>query len=173
MNQKILSLVLLLVAIGCTTNPPSGRIEDARSAFSAYIVDFWTHRDTSAIGRAFSPEIVYHYNGQTQKADYASHFRALRGFGRAFPDLIGAIDVFTFDGTFGAAVTSWTGTHLDTLSGVQATGMHAIPPTGQKISWPVNYVFRMQNNRIAELWEVWDEGNVYLRLWNAVPRPKS
>ena len=170
MKKKIVFLLALLASTGCSSITPVVGTEDARSAFSAYIIDFWIHRDSTAIERSMSPDMVYHLNGQIRKGDYASHRRSLRGFGGAFPDLAATIDVFTFDGTYGAAVTSWTGTHMGSLRGRPVTGMRELTPTGQKVSWPVIYVFRMDKNRIAELWEVWDEGNFCFQLVSAIPK---
>jgi predicted alpha/beta superfamily hydrolase/predicted ester cyclase len=143
----------------------------ARAALSAYIVDFWTKRDPIALGRAFSPKMIYHYNGETVPGTPKDHLAGLREFGGAFPDLVGTIDRFTFSDGIGAAVTSWTGTHLGELAGIGATGMKPIPPTGRKVSWTVNYVFRVENGKIVELWEAWDEANIYLKLCQPDAKP--
>jgi predicted ester cyclase len=94
----------------------------------------------------------------------ADHLKYLSEFRRAFPDLVGTVDQFTFADGIGAAVTTWSGTHSGELAGIAATGNKPILPTGRKLSWLVNYVFRIEGGKIIELWEAWDEANTYLKL---------
>ena len=171
MKQITFACIIILLLAGCSQHESDENIQKARSALSAYVIDFWVHRDTTAIARAITPNLVYHYEGQIVPGDYPSHVQALRNYGGAFPDLNATIDVFTFDGEFGAAVTSWSGTQLGIFPANRSTGMNAIPPTGKKVSWPVHYIFRMEGDRIAELWEAWDEGGVSVQLINAASQP--
>jgi len=128
----------------------------ARAALEAYVLDFWINKDTSAISRALTEDMVYHYLGNTGTSKYSSHIKSLKGFGGAFPDLRATIDVFVVKDEMGAAVTTWEGTQTGKLAG--------FPPSGRKVLWTVTYVFRMQDDRIAELWEDWNEGGVYYYL---------
>ena len=177
--MKSLYLFVIVTAIfmtGCkaySPNAASQREQPARAALSAYVTDFWTNRDTLAITQAVHPAIQFHYNGRTRTADYQSHRNSLRGFGGVFPDLSATIDVFTFDGKYGAAVTTWSGTYKDSLSGIPANNMREVPSTGLKFSWQVQYVFRMEEGRIIELWEAWDEGGLFTRIMRATTKQKS
>jgi len=151
----MLSLLILVTGFGCARQP----INDpglASAALEEYVVNFWIKRDTSALGRALAPTMVYHYNGRIIAGDPAAHLKALRSFGGAFPDLTATVDVFTVSGDVGAAVTSWSGTHTGVLC--------QTPGSGKKVSWVVNYVFRISGGRIVELWEAWDEGGTYRPL---------
>lgn len=150
-------LCFLVVAAGCgcawkqTSDPGL-----ARAALDEYVINFWIKRDASALGRALAPTMIYHYNGRIIAGDSAAHLKARQSFGGAFPDLTATVDVFMVSGDVGAAVTSWSGTHTGVLC--------QTPGSGKKVSWVVNYVFRISGGRIVELWEAWDEGGTFHQL---------
>lgn len=150
-----LGILVTATTCGCARQPASDP-EAARAALDEYVLNFWVRRDTTALGRALAPNMVYHYNGKVIAGDPPSHLRALRNFGEGFPDLAATVDVFTVSGSIGAAVTSWSGTHTGVLC--------QTPGSGKKANWVVNYVFRVQAGRIVELWEAWDEGGTYRPL---------
>ena len=137
--------------------------EQARTAFEAYL-EFWNKHDATALARAFSPDLIYHYNGTVVGGTPADHLAALKEFGGGFPDLVGRIDHFAFTDGIGAASTTWIGTHTGPLSVIPATGGKPVPPTGRKVTMSTNYLFRVEAGRIVELWETWDEGGTYQKL---------
>jgi predicted ester cyclase len=151
----LLNFLIVVTGCGCARQPTNDP-GLARAALDEYVVNFWIKRDTSALGRALAPTMVYHYNGRIIAGDPAAHLRALQSFGGAFPDLRATVDVLTVSGDVGAAVTSWSGTHTGVLC--------QTPGSGKKVSWVVNYVFRISGGRIVELWEAWDEGGTYRSL---------
>jgi predicted ester cyclase len=157
MRTLVAVTCLVTLAAGCgrarDVSPDSGA---ARAALDRYVIDFWVKRDQAALGRALSESMVYHYNGRVIPGDPEAHRKALASFGGAFPDLAATVDVFTMHGDLGAAVTTWTGTHTG--------GLCQTPGTGTKASWVVNYVFRVADGRIVELWEAWDEGGTHRKL---------
>ena len=78
MNRRLIALAVLITAIpmlGCGRNDAartdarqsavSQDVAQAKAALTAYIVDFWTRGDTTALARALSPKMVYNYNGGT------------------------------------------------------------------------------------------------------------
>jgi len=140
----------------------------ARAALEAYL-EFWNKHDASALARAFSPDLIYHYNGTVIGGTPADHLAALKEFGGGFPDLVGRIDHFAFTDGIGAVSTTWTGTHRGPLTGIPATGGKPVPPTGRKVTMSTNYVFRVEGGRIVELWETWDEGGIYQQLLQPTP----
>jgi len=142
--------------------------EEARAAFEAYL-EFWNKHDANALARAFSPDLIYHYNGTIIPAAPQDHLAALKEFGDALPDLVGRIDHFAFTDGIGAASTTWIGTHQGTLSGIPATGGQPVPPTGRKVTIATNYLFRVESGRIVELWETWNEGGIYQQLLQPEP----
>ena len=152
-------LCLFVLSASCTTekgSKPSTAEGNARKAIEAYVVDFWINRDTTALSKALTKDMVYHYLGKINPGDPSFHKNALREFGSAFPDMKVKIDLLIVNGDMGAAFTSWEGTQNGTLYG--------IPPSGRKVSWTVSYFFRMRGNLIAELWEDWNEGGTYYFL---------
>lgn len=167
-HAQLWAVVVALVAMGCASSQPSpsaalastGGMKAAptpataaRSAFDQYVRAFWSEGDTTALLRGISPTMIYHYNGRPGSADPQGHQRSLRTFRKLFPDLTAVIDVYTDSGEYGAAVTTWTGTYQGPVC--------RKPIAGQQVSWSVNYVFRVADSRIVELWETWDEGGFY------------
>lgn len=159
-------LLALLLATGCTAqlSPAAGDAAapstaasetPARAAFDQYVQDFWSEGDPAAIERAVSPTMTYHYNGMTAEVDHERHRGALREFRAQFPDLQAVTDAYTENGGYGAAATTWTGSYSGTICGKQAA---------EPFTWSVNYVFRMEGDRIVELWETWDEGGLLGKL---------
>jgi len=167
-HAQLWAVVIALIATGCASHRPSpsaalaptGGMEAApapatvtRAAFDQYVRAFWSEGDTTALLRGISPTMIYHYNGRPGAADPQGHLRSLRVFRKLFPDLTAVIDVYTDSGEHGAAATTWTGTYQGPIC--------RKPIGGQQVSWSVNYVFRVADGRIVELWETWDEGGFY------------
>lgn len=128
-----------------------------RAAYDAYVHDFWSEGDAGAAERALSPTLVYHYNGNVVPNDLQTHKDALRRFRAEVPDLKAVTDVYTGSGAYGAAATTWTGTYAGEVCG----------KPGEKpvdLSWAVNYLFRVEQGLIVELWETWDEAPLYRQL---------
>ena len=120
--------------------------------------------DEAAFARAVSPTMVSHYNGTIIPAAPQDHLAVLRECGGARPAPLGRIDHFVAADGIGAAVTSWTGALQGDLAGNAATGGRPVAPTGRKLSWGGNYVFRIEAGKIVELWETWDEGGTDQKL---------
>jgi len=161
MRSVLAALGVALLATTCAAQAEqAAESMSARAILDEYVIHFWAERDTTALGRALAPDMIYHYNGKVVPGDPSSHQKYLRSFGGAFADLSASVDVFTVSGDLGAAVTTWTGTH-------QGEYCHA-PGTGTRLTWSVNYVFRVSGGRIVELWEAWDEGGTY-RLMGVDP----
>ena len=161
--RRLAPLVLPLLLAACAPDA-----WHAESAFDAYL-EFWNKHDATALARAFSPNLIYHYNGAVVGGTPQDHLAAYKEFGGGFPDLVGRIDRFAFTDGIGAASTTWIGTHRGQLSGIPATGGKPVPPTGRKVTMSTNYLFRVEAGRIVELWETWDEGGVYQQLLQPEP----
>lgn len=169
--------LFLFALVGCASRAPTvdpapvpaeaddGSAAATRAAFEAYLFPFWSQGDTTALARALSPTMVYHYNGMRATATAEDHLRALEGFRGIFPDLEAEIDVYTGSGEYGAAATTWRGSFQGSLCGTQGTG--------QRASWSVNYVFRMEDGRIVELWETWNESGLPEKLGIPVDQCKK
>jgi predicted ester cyclase len=95
--------------MGCTTDKgsKSSTTENyARKALEAYVIDFCINRDVTALSKAPTEDMVYHYLGKFNSGDPASHQTALREFGSAFPDMKAKIDLLIVEGNMGAAFTT-------------------------------------------------------------------
>ena len=157
------AVLLAVLVAGCAQRAPepaaaASTAEAAtRAAYDTYVGAFWSKGDAAAANRALSPDMVYHYNGSVVPGDLSTHKEALRRFRAEIPDLAATTDFYVGDGDSGAAATTWTGTYAGEVCG---------KPTAKPLAlkWAVNYVFRVQQGRIVELWETWDEAPLYRTL---------
>ena len=142
-----------------SANPAPAVPADAaatRAAFEAYLIAFWSEGDTTALARALAPTMTYHYNGERATATAEDHLQSLQAWRGFFPDLTAELDVYTGEGAYGAASTTWRGGFEGSLCGAQGTG--------QRASWSVNYVFRVEDGRIVEMWETWNQDGLLQKL---------
>jgi predicted ester cyclase len=148
-----ISTVACLAICACgqpTEAPPAGdeARAAARQAIERYVVDFWSKGDSTAIDGVLADTMVVHFNGAMFGNGLAANRQSF-SFRSHFDGLTGTIDAFTFDGDIGAVATTWTGTYLG--------GICDTPGTGARSTWVVNYLFRMSEGRIVELWEAYDQ----------------
>lgn len=85
-----------------------------------------------------------------------------QGLWEAFPDLRITIEDIVGEGETVAWRLSVTGTHEAEFRGVA--------PTGQKVAFTAQYVFRFRNGKIVERWTNLDRLGVLIQL-GAVPAP--
>ncbi len=105
--------------------------------------------------QALAPSYVGHVNGQTIPSREAG-----KGFVTAllsaFPDIHYSIEDSLQVGDRAAVRWSATATHTGELFG--------LAPTQKKVSMIGITIFRVENGRVAELWDVWDEAGLMKQL---------
>jgi steroid delta-isomerase-like uncharacterized protein len=81
-----------------------------------------------------------------------------------FPDAYWHIDDVIAEND--QVVVRWhgTGTHRNDLQG--------IPPTGNSVNVPGTWIFRLENGKVAESWDIWDT-LVMLQQIGVVPAPEA
>jgi predicted ester cyclase len=88
----------------------------------------------------------------------------------AFPDLHFEVHEAIGEGDLVATRSTMTGTHLGRL----ALGpLAALPPTGKKIAVPHMHFFRYRNERLIDMWHVWDVPALMRQLGVPAPEVKA
>ena len=115
----------------------------------------YNEHDVSLWERAMAPTYVGHVNGQTIPSREIG-----RGFVEAiltaFPDIRYSIDDSLNEGGRVAVRWSAVATHTGDLLGMA--------PTGKSVSIIGMTIFRVENDQIVELWDVWDEAGLLRQL---------
>jgi ketosteroid isomerase-like protein len=127
-----------------------------------YLVDFACNGDFKALRRSTSNDMVYNYMGVSWVETWADAIAYYPVYANAFPNMNNAIDVFVFDGEYCAVATTGTGHFTGVFQewgwpkGFQGNGAAMRAYEGS-----INYVFRIKNGKIVELWETWNEERFY------------
>jgi predicted ester cyclase len=108
----------------------------------------------------FAPQVLWHalYHSnqpvfisdpQTEKAAYARHKSLWGNWSESIDEMIAEDN---------RVMVRWTfrGIHQGTYLG--------IPPTHTPVTFPGIYLFRIQDNRIAEVWNLWDQVSEWQQL---------
>ena len=134
-----------------------------------FITDYteavWNQHSVPAMNRFYSRGYVHHDVSRPDVRDLDGYKAWGADLMQGLPDLHVAIDdVIADDG--GKAVKRWTatGTHSGTLAG--------IPPTGKKVRFSGVSVYRMEGDRVAESWYVYDLMGLLQQL-GVLPAPAA
>ena len=138
--------LLLLVAASCSFDQTP--LEEKNKELVIRLTeDFWNAKDITAADQFYSPDLVTHSPYAPDGNIDSFKKQSIEDFA-AFPDLHIAIDDLVAEGD--KVVKFWTlhGTHKQEWIGIPATGKKVVV-TGMEI-------FRFENEKIAETWEIMD-----------------
>lgn len=93
-------------------------------------------------------EVTFHYGGTTRQTDGGALRELVDGYRSGFPDLQFDVEDLVGEGDRVAARLRLRGTHRGVWRGVRGTG--------QSIDIDVMMVFRFEDDRLVEVWEVDD-----------------
>ena len=134
-----------------------------------FITDYtdavWNGHSVPAMDRYYAPGYVHHDASRPDVRGLDDYKAWGTDLMEGLPDLRVAIDdVIAEEG--GKAVKRWTatGTHRGTLAG--------IPPSGAKVRFSGVSVYRMEGDRIAESWYVYDLMGL-LQQVGVLPAPQA
>jgi predicted ester cyclase len=115
----------------------------------------YNNHDTSLWEQVMAPSYVGHVNDQTVPSrDIGKEF--VTALLNAFPDIHISIEDALQVGDRAAVRWLATATHSGNLFG--------LAPTQKKVRMIGMTIFRVQNDQIAELWDVWDEAGLMKQL---------
>jgi len=115
----------------------------------------YNEQDLNLWNSALAENYVGHVNGQDiPNRDVGKGFVA--GLLEAFPNINYTVEDSLIQGN--KVVSRWkaTATHTGNLFGM--------PPTGKEVTMLGITIFRVENGKIAELWDVWDQHGMMQQL---------
>ena len=118
-------------------------------------------RNLAAADQFFAPESRYYDPSNPNVQPGPQGIRDVVGaYQNGFPDAYWHIDDIIAEND--QVVVRWrgTGTHRNELQG--------IPPTGKSVDVPGTWIFRLENGKVTESWDVWDT-MVMLQQLGVVP----
>jgi steroid delta-isomerase-like uncharacterized protein len=129
----------------------SGTVPEAVNRF----YQVYNEHDPNLWEKAMAPNYVGHVNTDNiPSRDVGKGF--VVGLLQAFPDICYTVEDSLREGNRVVARWSATGTHTGNLFGM--------PPTNKKVKMIGITIFRIENDQIAELWDVWDQGGMMAQL---------
>jgi predicted ester cyclase len=151
-------IALILVNVLCLNGqalPPPIPKEPAQIALWV-VEDVWNKGDFSLAAQMFSPGAVLHYRGQDAPLAPESGVQIVKNWRAGFPDFHIKIEDMIVANDKVVLRIPFTGTHLGKFWGLE--------PTGRKINVTETLIIRIADNRIAEMWEDYDEYGMRLQL---------
>jgi len=145
-----LSVPALLVAavLACGAGAPSS-VERNKDLIRRNVEAMNAH-DPEMLARTMSPDLVRHSQATPGLVvdSFEDFLRMQRSDWATFPDARVAIDRMVAEGDLVAIFGTYTGT--------QRGPMGPYPATGRRMSIDIAGVFRIEDDRIAEIWITWD-----------------
>lgn len=134
-------------------------MHDLEEVARKVIEDGWNHERFDGLTPYLADEILFNYRGMQHSTSLGQMKRAVAGWKDAFPDFMFEIVHLICDGPLVALNLLMTGTHLGPWKEIEATGKRA----------RVNNVmiFRFEQDRLVEVWEVLDELDLRRQLSDA------
>jgi predicted ester cyclase len=120
------------------------------------VEDVWNKGDFRLVPQRFAPQVVLHYRGRDFPLTAESGLQIVRMWRDAFPDFHFKLEDMIVQGNKVVLRIPFTGTHLGKFQGLE--------PTGKKISVTETLILRIENGKVAEMWEDYDEYGMKIQL---------
>jgi len=163
----ILPLALILCfMVGCQDKEAMAELEEfkAEAALeeqnSELIRSFfkeWNNRDMDKINEMYAPDAKYHHPSLgTSSVSFEETFEGIKMLWQAFPDITVDIEDLIAKGNKVVVRFIGRGTHQEDFGG--------IPATGNKTEAGAIEIFRIENGKIIEAWEISDRLGLMMQL---------
>lgn len=121
----------------------------------------WNRGDFSHLGGLLAQEFAFHVHGSTHTMGTDRLEQIITAWREGFPDLLFVTHEVVAERDLVAIRLTLTGTHLGEWNG--------LPPTGNRIEVDHMFLFRFEEDRVVEVWEVPDTVSLRSQLETAVP----
>ena len=148
--------VAILAAVPCLAQEqpplPKGPTQIARWV----VEDVWNQGDFRLAGQMFTEDMILHYRGQNHPLTPEAAITTVRTWRTAFPDFHFTLEDMIVAGNKVVLRIPFTGTHQGKFWGLD--------PTGKKINVTETLILRLEGDKIAEMWEDYDEYGMRIQL---------
>ena len=138
-----------------TPNSPP-KPETPKQIATWVVEDVWNKGDFRLASQLLKPTVVLHYRGQAFPLTPESATQTVQTWRNAFPDFHFTLEDRIVQGNKVVLRIPFTGTHMGKFWGLE--------PTGKKIDVTETPILRIEDGRIAEMWEDYDEYGVSIQL---------
>jgi predicted ester cyclase len=121
----------------------------------------WNEQQFDEVAPYFAATITFHFRAATHHTNLAHLQQTVAAWHLAFPDLAFAVVAIIGEGDLLAANLL--------MSGTQQGAWKEIAPGGNRFQVDAMFFFRFAGDRLAEVWEVYDE--LAMRAQLTAPRP--
>jgi len=121
-----------------------------------FVEDVWNKGDFRLAGEMFVPQVVLHFRGRDIPLTPESGLQTVQMWRDGFPDFHFKLEDMIVQRNKIALRIPFTGTHLGKFWGLE--------PTGKKINVTESLVLRIEDGKIAEMWEDYDEYGMRIQL---------
>jgi predicted ester cyclase len=120
------------------------------------VEDVWNKGDFRLASRMFTPNAMLHYQGRSFPLTEESGLQIVRNWRGAFPDFHFQLEDMIVQGNKVVMRIPFTGTHMGKFWGLE--------PTGIKINVTETLILRIEDGKIADMWEDYDEYGMRIQL---------
>jgi len=154
--MRIAALAMLIV-LPCFSQEPQPSLPKGPAQIAKWVVeDVWNKGDYRLADQMFTSTAVLHFRGQNVPLTREAGLGIVRNWRTAFPDFHFTLEDMIVDGTKVALRIPFTGTHQGRFFGLD--------PTGKKINVTEMLILRLEGDKIAEMWEDYDEYGMRIQL---------
>ena len=147
----------ILTLVPCFAQEQQPPLPKGPAQIARWVVeDVWNKGDFRLAGRLFSPGMVLHYRGQNHPLTPEAAVNIVTAWRTAFPDFHFTLEDMIIEGNKVVLRIPFTGTHQGRFWGLE--------PTGKKINVTETLFIRVEDDKIAEMWEDYDEYGMRIQL---------
>jgi predicted ester cyclase len=155
--RRAVWLVFLCAAHSTRALPQEPALPKGPEAIARWMVeDVWNQGDLRLADRMFPATATLHFRGMNIPLSGQSGPDIVLRWRAAFPDFHFALEDMIIQGDKVALRIPFTGTHQGKFMGLE--------PTGKKISVTETLILRIEDGKIAEMWEDYDEYGLRMQL---------
>jgi predicted ester cyclase len=152
-----LRLVILAAAFCIRGQSQQPAMPKGPEQIASWVVEqVWNQGDFRWVHQMFAPGALLHYREQDFPLTPDSSVRIVQNWRSGFPDFHFKIKDLIVQGNKIALRIPFTGTHQGKFWGLE--------PTGRKISVTETLILRIEDDKIAEMWEDYDEYGMRMQL---------
>ncbi|HUI77287.1 MAG TPA: ester cyclase [Bryobacteraceae bacterium] len=152
----LVAFAMLAITWGTASAQPPSLPKGPAQIARWFVEDVWNKGDFHLADQMFTQGVVLHYRGRSFPMTAESGLQTVRNWREAFPDFHFTLEDMIVEGNKVVLRIPFTGTHRGKFWGLE--------PTGKKIEVTETLMLRIEADKIAEMWEDYDEYGMRIQL---------